>query len=138
MPALYTVGISKIQPEEMIGLLKDHGVEYLVDIRWKPFARFRPEFNKKRLDDPKEWLKLSGLGYCHIGELGNMGKDAGELQLVDAETGLEKLSVEVQRRTVAIMCMCFDPAACHRSDVANRMEERLAGRLSVTHIRKPE
>ena len=29
MPTLYTVGISKIQPEEMIGLLKDHGVECL-------------------------------------------------------------------------------------------------------------
>ena len=76
---LYTVGYGGIpEPEEMTALLREHGVEVLVDIRVRPFGH-KVLFNKKKLEDPYGPVKSAGLDYLHIVELGNEGKGTGNL-----------------------------------------------------------
>ena len=134
MTTLFTIGWSKMEPTGLVELLKLHGVETLVDIRWKPYSRFRPGFNKNRLGHEGGPLLAEGIGYVHIVELGNEGKDTGTVQLVDEAVGLERLQAEMERGLAAIMCVCFDPERCHRRIVASRMQQRIEG-LEVVHLR---
>ena len=131
---LYTVGYGGIpEPEEMTALLSEHGVEVLVDIRVRPFGR-KVLFNKKKLEDTYGPVKSAGLDYLHIVELGNEGKGTGAIRLKDAAKGLALLSNEVKSRVVAIMCVCREPVACHRSVVARKMSEQMPG-LRIEHLR---
>ena len=131
---LYTVGYGGIpEPEEMTALLRQHGVEVLVDIRVRPFG-YKVLFNKKKLEDTYGPVKSAGLDYLHIVELGNEGKGTGTIRLKDAAKGLALLSDEVKSRVVAIMCVCRGPEECHRSVVARKMSERMPG-LRIEHLR---
>ena len=135
MTTLFTIGWSKMEPAGLVELLKQHGVEALADIRWKPHSRFKPSFNKNRLEHEDGPLLSEGIGYVHIVELGNEGKDTGTIQLVDEAVGLERLQAEMERGPVAIMCVCFEPESCHRRVVASRMQQRIEG-LRIVHLRK--
>ncbi|MCY4662688.1 MAG: DUF488 domain-containing protein [Acidobacteria bacterium] len=131
---LYTVGYGGLpEPEEMTALLREHGVEVLVDIRVRPFGR-KVLFNKKKLEATYGPVKSAGLDYLHIVELGNEGKGTGVIRLKDAAKGLALLSDEVKNRVVAIMCVCREPAQCHRSVVARKMAKRMPG-LRIEHLR---
>ena len=131
---LYTVGYGGIpEPEEMTALLREHGVEVLVDIRVRPFG-YKVLFNKKKLEAPYGPVKSAGLDYLHIVELGNEGKGTGVIRLKDAAKGLALLSDEVKSRVVAIMCVCREPAKCHRSVVARKMSKQMPG-LRIEHLR---
>ena len=133
---LYTVGYQGIpEPEEMAALLRQHGVEVLVDIRERAFG-YKVLFNKKRLEDIHGPVKSAGLDYLHIVELGNKGRHIGVTRLVDEAKGLKRLSDEVKGRVVAIMCGCKEPTTCHRSVVARKMSKRMPG-LRVEHLRAP-
>ena len=133
---LYTIGCNGIpEPEEMAVTLREHGVEVLVDVRLRPYGH-KFLFNKKRLEDVQGPMKSAGLDYLHIVELGNAGKDEGLIRLKDEVKGLERLSGEVTRRVVAVMCQCKEPEECHRSDVAEKMGERMPG-LRIEHLRAP-
>ncbi len=131
---LYTVGYGGIpEPEEMAVLLREHGVEVLVDVRERPYGR-KVLFNKKKLEDTHGPVKSAGLDYLHIVELGNEGRHTGAMRLRDEAKGLARLSDEMRRRVVAIMCQCKEPEQCHRSDVAEKMGHRMPG-LRITHLR---
>ena len=130
---LYTIGYGAIpDPEEMASVLRERGVEVLVDVRISARAR-NPAFNKGRLEDPRGPIKSSGLRYLHIVELGNATRGMGVTRLKNEAKGLSRLSDEVQRGVVAIMCQCPDATQCHRRHVAEKMAERLPG-LRVDHL----
>ena len=130
---LYTIGYSAIpDPKEMTKVLREHGVDVLVDVRISARSRI-PAFNKGRLEDPREPIKSSGLGYLHIVELGNATRGMAMTRLKNEAKGLARLSDEMKRGVVAIMCQCPDAGQCHRSHVAERMTERMPG-LRVEHL----
>ena len=56
---IYTLGTSTRSPEEFIALLRDHGVEVVVDVRRFPSSRFE-HFNQEKLT---EMLNEAGLDY---------------------------------------------------------------------------
>ena len=90
---IYTVGCNGIsEPQEMAALLRENGVEVLVDVRWKPYARFKPQFNQKKLEEGHGPIKTAGVDYLHIVELGNVGKDTGVVRLKNEAKGLVRLS----------------------------------------------
>ena len=45
--SLLTIGHSKHPIEKFLELLRQHGVEVLVDARSQPFSRFSPHFSRK-------------------------------------------------------------------------------------------
>ena len=101
---LYTVGCNGIpEPAEMAELLLAHGVDVLVDIRWRPNSR-KFEFNKKKLEHAKGPMKSRGLDYLHNGDLGNDLMGEGGRRIHNPAVGLKRLSDEVKSRVVAIMC----------------------------------
>src|SRR5450631_9640 len=66
---IFTVGHSTRAIDDFIGLLRDHGVTRLIDVRTVPKSRHNPQFNRDEL--PKS-LATARIGYAHLPELGGL------------------------------------------------------------------
>jgi uncharacterized protein (DUF488 family) len=140
---LFSIGHSNHALEDFLALLKQHGIQVLVDVRSAPYSRYASQFDREALERA---LKDAGLSYLFLGrELG--GRPEGEefydteghvlySQVAEAaffEEGLERLKQGRARHRVAMMCSEEDPAVCHRYLLISRV---LAERgIAVGHIR---
>src|SRR5438045_1315732 len=72
---LFTVGHSTRTLEDFIALLRESGIETLVDVRAFPRSRRHPQFNVDTLPDA---LAAAGIEYRHMRALGGRrsGSDA--------------------------------------------------------------
>lgn len=134
---LFTIGYSRRSLDEVIGMLREHGIPALVDVRMWANSRFKPEFSKNHLAVA---LAEADIPYVHLRTLGNAGKfsGAGRVVIHDPETGFPELIDLLERyESVAIMCLERDARECHRMDVAVEMARRYPG-LEVTHLGMPE
>lgn len=136
---LFTVGHSTRSADELIELLRGHGVRLLVDIRTIPKSRRNPQFEQSRLADS---LHAAGLEYVHLPSLGGLrkpGKDspndgwqnesfrgyADYMSTSDFAAGLARLlDLERSSGSVAVMCAEAVPWRCHRSLVADALVVR--------------
>lgn len=138
---VYTIGHSKHTLGEFAGLLKQHGVTALADVRSAPFSRFHPQFNKDAL---ARELKARGIKYVFLGrELGARSDDRscyenGRVQYARlARTELFRLGIARVRRgadehRIALMCAEKEPLECHRTLlVARALDEQ---GVEVMHI----
>jgi uncharacterized protein (DUF488 family) len=64
---IYTVGHSTRTGEELLAILREAGVELLVDVRAFPSSRRHPQFNRDAL---ATWLLAAGVAYRHMPDLG--------------------------------------------------------------------
>jgi len=64
---VWTIGYEKLRWEDFVRLLKDNGIDYVVDVRLRNFS-MRPEYREKSL---AEGLAKEGIGYVHMPEFGN-------------------------------------------------------------------
>ncbi len=126
-------------------LIKEYGMEEVVDIRTIPKSRHNPQFNS---DNLKAALIKNRIGYKHLKELGGLRKAdknsintfwendsfrgfAYYMQTKNFKRGLSYLiKISAEKRT-AIMCAEALPWKCHRSLIADALV--LKG-FSVTHI----
>jgi len=60
-----------------------------------------------------------GSRYVHLGAFGNRNYQGGPVDIVDYEAG--RAALEALERPALLMCMCRDPAACHRSVIMERL-----------------
>lgn len=145
---LYTIGHSNRTAEDYLALLKQHGIERLVDVRRVPRSRFNPHFNEKSL---ATLLAEHRIAYEPIPELGGMRKaqpnsintamrkDGGfqgfadYMQTLEFEMALERL-LDNDKRT-AFMCAEREPSQCHRGLIADAL---VARGHRVTHIVRTE
>lgn len=142
---IYTIGHSTRSIEELISLLKAHGIQCVIDIRTIPKSRHNPQFNK---DDLKESLKKEKIGYRHLKELGGLrhaNKDsvntgwinasfrgfADYMQTPSFQKGLEKLEKIADKKACALMCAEAVPWRCHRSLIADALTVK---KWKVFHI----
>jgi uncharacterized protein (DUF488 family) len=140
---LLTIGYGNQRSfDDFVALLLSHGVEYLVDVRTKPFSKFRPEFSQEPLAAN---LRRSGITYVSLGEtLGGRpsdptcytnGKvDYGKVRERDwfAE-GLTRLVTGWREgHRIAIMCAELAPERCHRTKLVG--EALVAQGVLVAHI----
>lgn len=123
---LYTIGYGRRNPEEFLRLLKTYGIEYLIDVRSKPYSRFNPGFSQKKL---KDFLEQNGIRYVFMGDsLGGRPEDPtcydtrGDVNyevMQDKEffrEGIQRLKTAYAKElNVAIMCSESKPAECHRT-----------------------
>ena len=49
-PTLFTIGHSNHTLDKFIGLLKQHNITAIADVRSIPFSRFNPHFNREALE----------------------------------------------------------------------------------------
>ena len=152
---LRTVGHGNRSAEELINLLKDAGVSYVVDIRSTPQSVRFPHFGTLAL---RNTLRKAGIDYIYLGDLlgGKPLPHEGaadtqwkqghlDVRLVAAlrrtprwRDGLRKLAALVRDRTDAgeagcLLCSESDPTKCHRSLVALELATGLPG-LEVSHL----
>src|SRR5437879_8933579 len=64
--SILTVGHSTRTLEDLIRLLKAHGVKLVVDVRTIPRSKRNPQFNQERLPSS---LRTSGIDYVDLNEL---------------------------------------------------------------------
>lgn len=141
MSALFTIGHSTHPIEVFIGLLKQHGITALADVRSHPYSRHFPQYSQEAL---KTALNPERIAYVFLGkELGarsdnpacyRQGKVQYELLAKEPQfaAGLERLRAGMDRFRIALMCAEKDPMDCHRAVlVARRVHE---SGIPVAHI----
>ena len=100
---VYTVVTSYRTPDEFLALLKDVGVEVMVDVRRFPTSRFK-HFEK---DELSQLLEREGFSYIYLGEEPGGYRRKGYEAYVGTEefrwghSRLEELACE---RSVVILC----------------------------------
>ncbi|MDI9639550.1 DUF488 domain-containing protein [Geitlerinema splendidum] len=121
---LYTIGHSNHSIETLIGLLKQHDIAALADVRSHPYSRYLPHFNQASL---KSSLQTAGIQYVFLGqELGARPSDpecyiegkALYEKIAATELfaqGIQRLLKGAERYKIALMCAEKDPITCHRA-----------------------
>ena len=139
---VFTIGHSNYPPERFVGLLEQHRVNMLSDVRSAPYSRFNPQFNRETL---KETLSACGIRYVYLGrELGGRPKDSscydesGRVQYrLVARTelfrnGIKRVIRGAGNYRTALMCAEKEPLKCHRTLLVS---EALFGHgVAVCHI----
>ena len=142
MPTLFTIGHSNQKAVDFVDLLQEYEIECVVDVRTKPYSRFR-HFNRELLE---ERLRELSIDYVFRGEdLGGHPEDDtlyanGRVvyERVAALSGFRRqirdLADKSAQARIALMCSEEDPAKCHRHPLL-AVAFRKRG-VKVVHLRR--
>jgi uncharacterized protein (DUF488 family) len=145
---LFTIGHSTRPVGELLGLLGEHGVELLVDVRRFPASRRHPQFGREALAAS---LAAAGIEYLHEPDLGGRRQPLpgsphtawrvaafrGYADYMDApafRAALDRLLRRAAGSRTAILCAEAVPWRCHRRLIADAAT--VAG-TEVLHILGP-
>lgn len=139
---VYTIGYGNRSIEEFIDLLQKYHIQYLADIRSRPYSKFNPDFSQAALE---RRLKQQRIKYLFFGDtLGGRPDDSS--CYVDGKVDYEKVrqtrafqegikrihDAWNKQLLVALMCSELKPEECHRSKlVASTLTEQ---HIPVAHI----
>ncbi|MEX0980556.1 MAG: DUF488 domain-containing protein [Bacteroidales bacterium] len=123
--SLYSIGHGNKTIETFVTELKHFGIDYLIDIRSKPYSKYNPQFNQNEL---KFSLLSEKITYAFMGDiLGGLPDDRtcytnghvdyDKLKEKDFfKQGLQRLiNAHDKNIKVAIMCSESKPEECHRT-----------------------
>ena len=147
---LSTIGYEGAQPGDFLQTLKSAGVDLIIDIRDRAQSR-RPGFSKSALEGS---LSDAGIGYVHYRELGDPkeGREAARakdmvkfrrifsavLGTKEAQAALNKIMEASENRNVCLLCFERDPAGCHRTLVAAKIEAQTGKKTRHLGVRRFE
>jgi uncharacterized protein (DUF488 family) len=138
---IYTIGHSTRTAEEFLGLLREHGIRLLVDVRRFPGSRRHPQFGRDALAAS---LEEAGIAYRHEEALG--GRRAGDPSAGPSpntawrhaafrayadytatptfQAALQRLMADGAERRTVIMCAEAVPWRCHRRLITDALLAR--------------
>lgn len=138
---LYTIGHSNHEIATFLGLLRQHGVTAVGDVRSHPYSRYVPQYSRDALENA---LTDAGIAYVFLGkELGARSENPacyheGKVQFdrlaqepIFAE-GIGRVVQGMQRHRIALMCAEKDPLDCHRALLVAR--KLFESGVPVSHI----
>jgi uncharacterized protein (DUF488 family) len=142
---IFTIGHSTRTADELLALLRAHGIRRLVDVRRYPGSRRHPQFSRELLSAQ---LAAAGIEYVHATELGGRRSAqpesandawrstafrgyADHMASAEFQAWLERLITWAAGSDTAIMCAEAVPWRCHRQLIADAL---VARRVGVTHI----
>ena len=148
MPPVFTLGHSTRPMVEFLGLLREHGVQLLVDVRRYPGSRRHPQYSRDSLSAS---LQEAGIQYMHEPDLGGRRAArpgsphtawrveafrgyADHMETPEFGAALERLMDRAARETVAILCAEAVPWRCHRRLISDAL---VARGVEVRHILGP-
>jgi uncharacterized protein (DUF488 family) len=123
--AVFTIGYGARSIEDFIRVLQANGITYLIDVRSRPYSRYKPEFSKEALGGH---LQTHQIRYVFMGD--TLGGQPDEPDCyTDGKVDYEKCRRKPfflagigrlrhaweQKLPVAIMCSEGKPENCHRS-----------------------
>ena len=126
---IYTIGHSNGSTERIIGLLQQHAITAVADVRSQPYSRFNPQFNREALASS---LKHAGMEYVFLGqELGARSEDPecyrngrAQYSLIAGtpvfQRGIARLLGGAERFNVSMLCAEKEPLVCHRGILISR------------------
>lgn len=126
---ILTIGHSNHSADRFVGLLKQHGVTMLIDVRSKPWSRM-PHFQRDRLI---KVMEAADLGYKYGGTvLGGMcGHQVGSQLFISKMETVIELAGE---HGVALMCAEGKPNECHRAGKLTAWVHRNRSDVETAHI----
>lgn len=140
---VFSIGHSNHDPDHLVGLLVQHEIDVVVDVRSVPRSGYSPQFNQAPL---KGLLAEHSIRYVFLGDQLGGRPDEDDLYDVDghvrydkvAETesfhaGLDRLIDGAGDFRVAMMCSEENPTDCHRRLLVGRVLEQDG--VEVVHIR---
>ena len=143
---IWTIGHSTRSIEEFTGLLQQHGIAALADVRLLPGSKRYPHFNSDALAAS---LAARGIRYEHFRELGGRRKPRADspnttwrndafrgyadyMETADFEAGIARLlSLSKNAGATALMCAEAVWWRCHRGLVSDYLKAR---GIEVLHI----
>ena len=146
---IWTIGHGNRTAEEFVQLLRDAGIECLVDVRSYPGSRKYPHFSRASLESA---LAAQDLKYVWAGEaLGGFRKPqpgsrhvglrsdgfrgyADYMESAAFKAGIVALIARVEKKRIAIMCAERLPWRCHRSLISDYL---LTQGVTVMHLVAP-
>src|SRR6185369_14353784 len=134
-PVIFTVGHSTRSFEELLAILRAHGVKRLIDVRTIPRSRHNPQFNRETFSKA---LHNRGFSYRHMKALGGLRRArpdstntgwrnasfrgfADYMQTSSFKEALDALIELATQKRTAIMCAEAVPWRCHRSLIADAL-----------------
>ena len=135
MTEIYTIGIGNQPIQVFIKNLKKYNIQAVIDIRSKPYSRYRPDYNRQALQNH---LSANKIGYKFQGDkLGGIPNNPELLtnNLPDYEKirktilyqqglGYLEKGLDFNCR-MALWCACSDYTNCHRHNLVGLDLERL-------------
>lgn len=139
---VYTIGYGARTIEAFVETLRAYGIAYLLDVRSKPYSRYKPEFSKGEL---AAHLETAGIRYVFMGDaLGGQPDDPacytdGKVDYEKVartaayQQGIERVQKAYrQQLPVALMCSEGKPEQCHRTHLIGKTLSELG--IPVSHI----
>lgn len=142
-PVIYTIGYEGRGLDEFIQVLKEVGIDIVIDIRELPLSR-KKGFSKTPLS---KTLEENNIGYIHMKKLGtpkdlrNQYKskkitfkefEKGYLRYINTQPEvLEELLEYALKNTCVLMCYERDWRICHRRIIANQLK---MAKFEVIHL----
>lgn len=143
-PGLFTIGHSNVALDDFLGLLQQHVIQAVADVRTVPRSRYVPHFNAGQLRDA---LARCAISYVPLGrELGGRPEGAGFYdaqghvlygRLAESpafQEGIGRVLARTQTQRIALLCSEEDPARCHRHLLIGRVLGERG--VAVSHIRR--
>ncbi|MCP4428877.1 MAG: DUF488 domain-containing protein [Chloroflexi bacterium] len=139
---IYTIGYGAREMDAFIAALKAHEIAYLIDVRSKPYSRYKPDFSKQALE---QHLKNNDVRYVFMGD--TLGGQPDDLECyTDGKVDYEKMRQKSfyregisrlreaysQALRVVLMCSEGKPEMCHRSKLIG--ETLAAEGITIAHI----
>jgi uncharacterized protein (DUF488 family) len=140
---IYTIGYGARDIAHFVEVLKANEIAFLIDVRSKPYSRYKPEFSKAALE---ETLKTAGIRYVFMGDALGGQPDDPDCYDQNQKINYEKLAQKPyyragigrlrnawdQQLRVAIMCSEGQPERCHRTHLIAKDLTRQG--IDVRHI----
>jgi uncharacterized protein (DUF488 family) len=135
---IYTIGHSTRSLDDFVGLIHQHGIEQLADVRTVPKSRRHPHFAGDALSKS---LPAVGINYRHLPGLGGLRKPAADsnnrgwrhpsfrgyadyMQTPAFEAALNELIEWAADRSTVVMCAEAVWWQCHRQLIADALVAR--------------
>ena len=125
MHTLYTIGHSQRPIEHFINLLKDHDIDYVIDVRSTPYSKFAADYNKENI---QKILSTYNISYAHMGKCFGARQENLDLYTPEGyldfekviasanfQMGLENVMKGMETHKIALMCLEKKPCDCHRA-----------------------
>lgn len=130
---IHTIGHSTRTIEIFTGLLRNHAIELVIDVRRWPASKRYPQFNREALATS---LRENGIDYHWRGDLGGFRKAAPDspntgwqvgafrayadfMLTAEFETILKEVEALADAKRAAFMCAEAVPWRCHRQLLAD-------------------